>query len=174
MGFPNFTIFINLINSIFHTWSCWFSPFNFSARPRILSLGLDWMRPLWSISLFSQMEDTFESAKSAQSKFWIIFITKSTCCSMMSLLIIMISLYMLACSSRLAWNINLKTISTTDWCWLQYRGNENAFVDLLRCNICKRSLFKRVRQICWLRWQANLVDDKHVGSSLTFRAPAIC
>ena len=37
--------------------------------------------------------------------------TTNTCCSMMSLLIIMISLNMLACSSRVAWNIILKTIS---------------------------------------------------------------
>ena len=38
-------------------------------------------------------------------------ITTITCCSMMSLLIIMISLNMLACSSRVAWNVILKTIS---------------------------------------------------------------
>ena len=94
------------------TWSCSFSPFNFSARQRILSCNQNNTQK----TLLSAGFGPSHAVCWSQTEDPIIMILinceqqghNSTCCSMMSLLITMISLNMLACSSNVAWSTTIK------------------------------------------------------------------
>ena len=119
------------------TWSCSFSPFNFSARQRILSCNQNnTQKTLLSagfgpshVVCWSQIEDLVMNN--------LILINckqqghNSTCCSMMSLLITMISLNMLACSSKVAWSTTIKPL-IDNWAFLKSHYSEGNLL-LQRC-----------------------------------------
>ena len=117
------------------TWSCSFSPFNFSARQRILSCNQNNTQK----TLLSAGFGPSHAVCWSQTEDPIIMILinceqqghNSTCCSMMSLLITMISLNMLACSSKVAWSTTIKPL-IDNWAFLKSHYSEGNLL-LQRC-----------------------------------------
>ena len=70
----------------------------------------------------------------------------STCCSMMSLLITMISLNMLACSSNVAWSTTIKPL-IDNWAFLKSHYSEGNLL-LQRCLNYKCQTFETTEWYC--------------------------
>ena len=111
------------------TWSCSFSPFNFSARQRILSCNQNNIQKmLLSAGFWASHAVCWSQTEDHIVKNLILINCKqqgnnSTCCSMMSLLITMISLNMLACSSNVAWSTTIKPL-IDNWVFLKIHYSE--------------------------------------------------